>query len=250
MSKTVKIALIIGVVIIVGGCLLVGLIGVIGGGGAYYFFSKEGKEISNPTDETGEVVIIESGEEPVEISYSTEETGEAGEIPDEPDEQNEQDEQESNEDIKSLYIGTGEPDFPGGVRLCDPKNTSDYQDFTDGEVYNFAKKLFKNARWEIYKDGTFNFIPGAEMPRNDLYPLSGTGYETGKMVALTNYTVDGSGGDSKNSFDIAGNISLEFEKPQLQLVLQYTFKADDELNFGLEKGKKGKTHNYSNAGVR
>jgi len=229
MSKNLKIILGILVALVIGGCLLTVLAGAIAGG--FYLYSKKGP----PAGPTPEISLEEpvSVEEPVNIPDNTE-------TPDTTQEEIPDNTEVSDSNLQSLYIGTGDPEFPGGVRLSDPENPSDYEDFSSGEVYDFAKKLIKNSRWEIYKDDTFKFTPGAKMPRNDLYPLDGTAYETGKMVALTNFTIEGSGGGGKDDFSIAGNINLENEKPQLQLVMEYTFRADKQFNLGVPEGKKKK----------
>jgi hypothetical protein len=139
--------------------------------------------------------------------------------------------------LKVVYKGSGEPKFIAGVRLTYGENESVYKDFIEGEPYEFARKLFKNSTWEIYDDGTFRFVPGSRMPREQYYPLTGTATVAWDMIGLTNYSMKGPAGDDKNRFEITGNINLDRSVPQLQIVFTYKFYPDKDLNFGAKNGK-------------
>jgi len=229
-KKTIIIAIILGVVIL-GGCLGGLLVTGLAGAAYFYLSGKQPTPVAmetpapeyTPLSETGsttEVSTTETGSTEV----STTETG-TSEI--------------SNENGEIVYAGTADPEFPGGVRIIYDEDGKDYKDFSSGEPYEFAKKLLKNSKWEIHSDKTFTFVPGGTMPRNSFYPLKGSAIETKDMVALTNYTAQGyEGGDEDNKFNIAGTIQLDRSKPKLQLVFEYKFKTDTELNFGETPGKE------------
>jgi uncharacterized membrane protein len=231
-KTTLIIAIILGVVII-GGCIGAFLITGLAGGAYFYIKGKKPTVIAmetpvseyTPLSETGttEISTTETGE-PTEVS-----TTEAPLAPTETSQGN----------AEIIYVGAVEPEFPGGVRIIYDEDGKDYKDFTSGPPYEFARKLLKNSKWEIYSDKTFSFVPGGNMPRKNFYPLKGTAIETKDMVALTNYTAEGyEGGDEENKFNIAGTIQLDRSKPKLQLVFEYKFKTDKELNFGEAPGKE------------
>jgi hypothetical protein len=225
MSKTSKIVLVIVLlVLIMGACVGVVLItGVLGG--SYFIMSRTKSIPGTPFPLPHATVyaitpLAQTTPEPTEISGQTTVTEKTPvQIT-------------SQGKLKALYIGTGDPQFPAGIRLIYDDNESNYKEFSSGEPYEFAKKLFKNARWEIYEDGTFHLVPAITMPRQKFYPLKGTAMVAWNMVSLTNYSAKGPAGDDKNRFDITGNINLDRTKPQLQLVFAYKFAIDKELNFG------------------
>jgi hypothetical protein len=230
MTKVILIVIII--ILITVTCI--GTLIITGIAGAGYFLWSKKPVVPTPQATVYEITSTVNPEL-IETTPLAEITPEATELPEIAQETQEQVSYDSK--LKAIYTGSGDPQFPAGVRLTYGENDSTYKDFYSGEPYEFAKKLFKNSTWEIYEDGTFKFLPGSRMPRKNYYPLKGTATVAWNMVGLTNYSMEGPAGDDKNRFEIAGNINLDRSKPQLQLVFTYKFYPDKDINFGVKNGK-------------
>lgn len=194
-------------------------------GAGYYLWSKK------PAEPTPQATVYEIATEMTPVQ--AESTPEPSEVPEIQTPFQEIQERK----LKVIYKASGEPKFIAGVRLTYGENESIYKDFTEGEPYEFARKLFKNSTWEIYDDGTFRFVPGSRMAREKYYPLTGTATVAWDMIGLTNYSMEGPAGDDKNRFEITGNINLDRSIPQLQIIFTYKFSPDKDLNFGAKNGK-------------
>lgn len=242
MSKPIKIVLLLVVVLIIVGCLIVGILGLIGGGG-YLFLSSKKPPVASPTVQTEPVEVSSDGSEDVHevVEPDVVQATPVEEVQPAPTE-NVTEDVEPDEvalaNISKVYMGTGEIELPGGVRLVYDEDGTEYKDFSEGEVYEFVQKFFKNSKWEICEDGSFRFTPGSPVSRKELSPITGTAQDIGTMIALTNFTADPSVMEKDYRLNVTGNINLDRSTPKLQLVFEYKFNADSKLNFGEKEGKR------------